>query len=1421
MSQSGNDSAADQKFLAIKGDLEALFPVQWYMLNRALLIAIEIDFKDNHRPRKIVIEVKSGEDTYKSRPFERNEAVHWDFENSIYPSLSVDLNITVQEVRVLPSGGHSSVFNISPLDVIGKGTFSAQDNLGRIAVTLTCGSELSIDSLAERLVEEAHTAVGEKKVLLDSLGKFSKFLDVIMALSDGVTDVHIGSKGAAVLACALFERCKTQQRCHEEAAKLMEELSSFLPFTGDGFLGLMENERTKQVVKEMLELFCDISKLIIRYSSKGILGDLIFSRRDDIGKATDAFKKLKETFNWYVKAEVWRSVISTEIRAETLSLQQLHPARRAYYDNSDGKMCLEGTRKPVLKQVEDWAVSDSKLFWLHGLAGSGKSAIANSVAHMLEQQQLLFGCFFCKRDDPECHNPMNLFPTLAYHFSKWHMTYRSLVLSVIHGVDEPKLAQSLHWQFELLLRKPLMSLATAAVDLPPLVVVIDALDECGDLPESRLELAKYLVELSNVVPWLRVFITSRPLPELKQIFLAEEFQSLDINEELGSVQVHKDILLYTKHCAQNLNLTGDQIESLALKASGLFIWTSTVFRFIKMQLNQQRAVQGILSQSSAGKPESELDQIYKTVLQSVAEGPDNAEIIKSVIGVVVCASKNRPLPESALLEFLSSMENDVDLPKALYWLECLSLMEELKSGINILELFSRNYKPTGMLAAAGKDLHRILTAYYTPISVSTPHLYISALSWTPTESYIDEQLYPHFKNQPLIRAGGEEKWNPNIWTANAGSDVLCVTYSPDGRYTVSGSKDSTLRIWDAQTGNSVGEPLTGHSNWVYSVAYSPDGRHIVSGSHDNTLRIWDAQTGNPMGEPLGHSDSVRSVAYSPDGRHIVSGSDDRTLRIWDAQTRGPVGEPLRGHSHYISCVAYSPDGSHIVSGSLDDTLRIWDAQTGSAVGELLIGHSVSSIAYSPDGRHIVSGSDDNTLRTWDAQTGIPVGEALTGHSATVRSVAYSPDGRHIVSGSDDNTLRIWDAQTGSTVGEPLTGHSGYVVSVAYSLLRSKDWGAVRVMDASQTKSMGRDNEVGDEDGDDEVLREAHAIDVLVLSRVTTKSMLDSRTYGIWENEVEHVRDGRHILSGSDDNTLKIWDAQTGSAVGEPLRGHSHYISCVAYSPDGRHIVSGSFDKILRIWDAQTGSAVGEPLTGHSNGVSSVAYSPDGRYIVSGSDDNTLRIWDAQTGSAVGEPLTGHSNGVSSVAYSPDGRHIVSGSWDKTLRIWDAQTGNPVGEPLTGHSNWFYSVAYSPDGRHIVSGLFDKTLRIWDAHTGNTVGEPLRGHSDYVRSVAYSPDGRHIVSGSQDKTLRIWDASVVHTGFEVGRSYSLNRIDNDGWVKDSSGNLLLWVPHMYCTGICDMSMMCIPSFVGGQSVKVNWERLMEYSGSSWVNIVKHS
>jgi WD40 repeat protein len=240
------------------------------------------------------------------------------------------------------------------------------------------------------------------------------------------------------------------------------------------------------------------------------------------------------------------------------------------------------------------------------------------------------------------------------------------------------------------------------------------------------------------------------------------------------------------------------------------------------------------------------------------------------------------------------------------------------------------------------------------------------------------------------------------------------------------------------------------------------------------------------------------------------------------------------------------------------------------------------------------------------------------------------------------------------------------------------------------------------------------------------------------NTVAFSPDGRHIASGGDDGALRLWDAATGQPVWT-LERHEAEVYSVAFSPDGHHIASGGGDGTLRLWDAATGQPL-RTLEGHKSRINCVAFSPDGRHIASGGSDGTLRLWDAATGQSLWT-VEGHEGGVGCVAFSPDGRHIASGGGDGTLRLWNAATGQPL-RTMEGHNDRIRSLAFSPDGRHIASGGgVDDTLRLWDAATGQPL-RTLEGHQGWVNCVAFSPDGRHIASGDGiDDTLRLWDAAT--------------------------------------------------------------------------------
>ncbi|GCA83027.1 protein TolB [Microcystis aeruginosa NIES-2522] len=236
-------------------------------------------------------------------------------------------------------------------------------------------------------------------------------------------------------------------------------------------------------------------------------------------------------------------------------------------------------------------------------------------------------------------------------------------------------------------------------------------------------------------------------------------------------------------------------------------------------------------------------------------------------------------------------------------------------------------------------------------------------------------------------------------------------------------------------------------------------------------------------------------------------------------------------------------------------------------------------------------------------------------------------------------------------------------------------------------------------------------------------------------------DGKTLVSGSDDNTIKLWNVETGQEI-RTLKGHHGNVTSVNFSPDGKTLVSGSWDRTIKLWNVETGQEI-RTLKGHDSDVESFNFSPDGKTLVSGSWDGTIKLWNGSTGQEI-RTLKGHDSDVESFNFSPDGKTLVSGSGDKTIRFWNGSTGQEI-RILKWHDGNVESFNFSPDGKTLVSGSGDKTIRFWNGSTGQEI-RILKWHDGNVISVVnFSPDGKTLVSGSYDKTIKLWD---VETGQEI-------------------------------------------------------------------------
>jgi len=212
-------------------------------------------------------------------------------------------------------------------------------------------------------------------------------------------------------------------------------------------------------------------------------------------------------------------------------------------------------------------------------------------------------------------------------------------------------------------------------------------------------------------------------------------------------------------------------------------------------------------------------------------------------------------------------------------------------------------------------------------------------------------------------------------------------------------------------------------------------------------------------------------------------------------------------------------------------------------------------------------------------------------------------------------------------------------------------------------------------------------------------------------------------------------------------GHSGYITSVAFSPPttddpagGKYILTGSTDNTAKLWD-RNGHEI-TTFVGHQFTVYSVAFSPDGHAVLTASGDNTAKLWDLAGN--LSKTLSDHKNYVRAVAFSPDGKYALTGSEDKTAKRWDLASGKA--EQTYPHSQAVTSVAFARDGNSFLTGSRGGNVKLWNSTAPARPVRTIKAHSDYVTSVAFAPDEKSILTGSKDKTAKRWslDGRLLHS-----------------------------------------------------------------------------
>ncbi|KAJ7095575.1 WD40-repeat-containing domain protein [Mycena epipterygia] len=1256
-------------------------------------------------------------------------------------------------------------------------------------------------------------SVSKVEQLQSALSLVTSRLQSIVRIGDQVATIHPYANIAWRVLTSVYQAIKTQQETDDKLIKLVQTIGEVYSFVEDTNLLPQKLRSLENQASAIVKQTVECALFIQEYSANGFCArtaqNAWVGADQKIDDLSAKLRDLRDSFDR--RLTIQGLFLSTKILEKLDGLEQSDILRKLNpvdMNATSRPLCLSGTRREILDDITEWVAvpSDSgNILWLSGVAGSGKSTISTTVSESFRALDRLGAFLFFDRNDRSRSHPDAVIRTIAYSLALSNPPIRVAIAAAIQR--DPGVVNAPIWtQFNALLLDPLR-LAEHHIH-GPILIVLDALDECGDR-HSRAALLSVLSEGFPKLPHLfRVLITSR-----REMDIADQFKSLagwkNLDCMLTSTQ---DVELFIRHETayirelRSLDLTWpgeENIQALTNLSGGLFIWASTAIRFID-DYRPDRQLEILVTQNPSHQGFN-LDGLYAMALRNSGPWDTNKQFTEDARAVLACVVLGRvpmtnrtidrllysgkthsggvlkylgcvvqwtPGSEARILhasfaDYLTDPNRSGGEPWSLdpkvehrsISLGCLRILNtELQFNICDLEdSHSLNVDVPDMVAR--------VTEMVSPQLMYSSCFWFHHIQDTPFDKIILEAVKTLMQHKLLF-------WLEVLsLLRRIPSTTTALRVAVD--FVKGHDKDLEDLIVDIIKFVDTFSPMFAQSVphiYLSALPFAPRGSRVAkqfTASFPHILQVQGPLEHHwPRMQKVlrGHTKQVNSVSFSPRGTCLASGSDDRTVCIWDAQTGALIAGPLKGHTDQVNSVSFSPDGMRIASGSNDHTVRVWDARTGVPLLVSVQGGTtnwITCVDFSPDGRHIAAGGTDNTVRVLDAKTGAHVTGLFEHHIRWVSSISFSPDSTQIASGSWDNILYIWDVQTCALVAKPCKGHTDLVKSVSFSpdatrIASGSNDHTVRVWDTRTGLLVS-----GPLEGHCGFVTSVHFspdnIRIVSGSYDKTVCIWDSCTGVLVAGPLEgHTRpvtsvkfspEGGQVISGSYDKTVRIWDTQTGAAVhviGQ-LDGHTHRVSSISFSPDSKQIASGSSDNGVRIWDAQTGALVAGPFDGHTERVRSVHFSPDGLHIASGAYDKTVCVWDAQTGALVTGPIAGHTRSVTSVHFAPDGLRIASGSYDHTVRVWDAHTGSLVAGPFQGHTRLVTTVHFSPDGKQIISGSYDKTVRIWNAQTGALLGVPLQGHTDWVSSVCFSPDGTRIASGSYDKTVRIWDS---HTGAPV-------------------------------------------------------------------------
>ncbi|OAF60547.1 hypothetical protein VC83_03550 [Pseudogymnoascus destructans] len=1144
---------------------------------------------------------------------------------------------------------------------------------------------------------------------------------------------------------------------------------------GPNGVKLQESQSLREAVKDCKKQLDQLetkheprttNKLMSRYGMRALRWPLKSKEVDGIMKKLG---NCKDNISFSLQVDQELQVLDIH---QKIVLDKLRSADNAEFDSHSEEhnaRCYQGTRVELLRQIDTWASNrgSERIFWLNGMAGTGKSTISRTVSQTFADKGDLGASFFFKRGEGDRGHAGMFITTIATQLIQ---KLPSLALHVQNAIEaDPGISKkALKQQFDTLVLQLLVKIQTHPQKSSSIVIVIDALDECDREEDVRtiIRLFSQVKQITSIQ--IKFFLTSRPELPIRLGFedISGKYEGLAlhqipepiIKEDISAFLEHQLAMIredYNKSVTQNRQLPAywpghTAIQSLVGMAIPLFIFATTVCRFINdRKCGQPKDQLAKVLKYETRSQASKLDATYLPVLDQLLVGVTISgrralvEEFRQVIGSIIILAS--PLSATSLDRLLGVPEGTVDSRTDLLH-SVLSVPSHPDHPIRLLHLSFRDFlvdtekSETNPFWVDEKDAHNKLVTRCLKLLSTSKNLKKDICNLrTPERPRADVDKQTIDSQLPSDIQYACQYW---VYHLKESGSIICDNDQVHKflkchflHWLESLSFIGRLRESIRMIDNSIAiiEPIKGSqvSRFLHDAK-----RFILSYCSIADLSPLQLYSSALIFAPKNSIIRNTFKNYIPDW--IVQ--EPNTDLEWNA-----ILQTLEGHSGVVRSVAFSNNLQLLASASHDKTVKVWDVATGT-LQQTLRGHSdwVSSVAFSHDSKLLASASNDKTVKIWDAATGM-LQQTLEGHSIWVSSVAFSDDSKLLASASHDKTVKVWDVALG-TLQQTLKGHSSVVSSVAF-------------LDNSKLlASASHDN----------------TVKVWDAATGTLQQTLQGHSAGV--DSVAFSHDSKLLASASYDNTVKVWDAATGT-LQQTLRGHSHLVSSVAFSHDSKLLASVSHDKTVKVWDTAAGTlqqtleghsgssvvflhdskllallshdmtikvwdaAIGtvqQTPEGHGDYVNSVAFSDDSRLLASASHDKTVKVWDAATGT-LQQMLQGYSAGVSSVTFSHDLKLLASASYDKTVKVWDVTIGT-LQQTLQGHSAMVNSVAFSHDSKLLASASYDKTVKVWDAVTGMLL-QTLQGHGNSVRSVAFSYDLKLLASASHDKTIKVWDAST--------------------------------------------------------------------------------